>query len=164
MKTNEIFTETELNKYMNQALQAAKQALAIAEVPIGAIVVDNETKEVIGIGYNKREKLQDSIFHAEIEAIQQACQIKKSWRLENTTLFVTLEPCPMCAGAIINSRIPNVVYGALDPKAGSVDSLNHLLTDENYNHQAQVTSGVLENECATILTDFFKEIRRKKKS
>ncbi|GKQ42161.1 tRNA-specific adenosine deaminase [Companilactobacillus sp. RD055328] len=164
MKTKDIFTVEELDQYMKLTLLEAKNALAMDEVPIGALIVDNETKEILSAGFNKREHLQDSIFHAEIEAIQEACKKKGSWRLENTTLFVTLEPCPMCAGAIINSRIPNVVYGAKDPKAGSVDSLNQLLSDERYNHQADVESGIMENECATILTDFFKEIRRKNKS
>ncbi|MGR3741374.1 nucleoside deaminase [Companilactobacillus sp. DQM5] len=164
MKTDEIFTENELELFMDLALQQAQLAKEIAEVPIGAIVVDNKTKKIIGKGFNKRETLQDSVWHAEIEAIQESCKKINIWRLENTTLFVTLEPCPMCAGAIINSRIPNVVYGAKDLKAGSVDTLNHLLTDARYNHQSDIVSGVKEDECATILKDFFQEIRKKNKS
>ncbi|MDO1604443.1 nucleoside deaminase [Lactobacillus sp. YT155] len=164
MKTNEIFTPDELKKYMNEALQLANFAKETREVPIGALIVDNETKEVIATGYNRREELQDAIFHAEMEAIRQACQVKGSWRLEDTSLFVTLEPCPMCAGAIINSRIPNVIYGAKDPKAGSVDSINHLLNEERYNHQADVISDVMADECGGILQEFFSEIRQKNKA
>lgn len=158
-----IFTDEKLEKYMYKALELAQIAKDKREVPIGAIVVDNNDGTIIGRGYNEREEKQDSLLHAEINAIQEACQTKKSWRLEDTTLFVTLEPCPMCAGAIINSRIPNLVYGAQDPKAGSVDTLNNLLTDTRYNHQSQVQSGILKFECAEILKSFFREIRKKNK-
>lgn len=157
------FTEADLNKYMYEALKMAQVAESKREVPIGAIVVDNENGEIIGYGYNQREEKQDALLHAEINAIQSACEYKKSWRLEKTTLFVTLEPCPMCAGAIINSRIPNLVYGAKDPKAGAVDSLNNLLTDSRYNHQSEILSGILSEECSGILKAFFKEIRKKNK-
>lgn len=158
-----VFTDEKLEEYMYKALELAQIAKDKREVPIGAIVVDNNDGTIIGRGYNEREEKQDSLLHAEINAIQEACQAKKSWRLEDTTLFVTLEPCPMCAGAIINSRIPNLVYGAQDPKAGSVDTLNNLLTDTRYNHQSQVQSGILKSECAEILKSFFREIRKKNK-
>lgn len=158
-----VFTDEKLEEYMYKALELAQIAKDKREVPIGAIVVDNNDGTIIGRGYNEREEKQDSLLHAEINAIQEACQAKKSWRLEDTTLFVTLEPCPMCAGAIINSRIPNLVYGAQDPKAGSVDTLNNLLTDTRYNHQSQVQAGILKSECAEILKSFFREIRKKNK-
>jgi len=147
-------------QYMQIAMEQAKEALKYNEVPIGAIIVYED--EIIGTGYNLRETSQTTLSHAELVAIQMANENIGSWRLEDCTLYVTLEPCPMCAGAILQSRIKRVVYGAPDPKAGSVHSLVNLLEDERFNHQAEVTSGVLEKECGELLKDFFKMLRKKK--
>jgi tRNA(adenine34) deaminase len=148
-------------EYMQMALEEARKAEAIREIPIGAIVVYQE--KVIGRGYNLRETKQDPLLHAEILAIQEAAQYLGSWRLEACTLYVTLEPCPMCAGAILQSRIPRLVYGTKDPKAGCVHSLYHLLNDERFNHQTLVTEGVLADQCAEILRSFFRNLRAAKK-
>jgi len=145
---------------MQLAIEQAKEALTYDEVPIGAVVVHDH--QMIGTGYNLRETSQTTLSHAELIAIQKANEKIGSWRLEDCTLYVTLEPCPMCAGAILQSRIKRVVYGAPDPKAGSVHSLMNLLNDERFNHQAEVTSGVLEKECGQLLKDFFKELRERK--
>lgn len=157
-----IFSEEKINKYMDLALAEAREAEKRREVPIGCIIVDNQTGEVIAHGSNEREETQNAIKHAEIIAIEAACEKVGSWRLEHTSLFVTLEPCPMCAGAIINSRIEEVIYGAFDPKAGSVGSINNLLAETRYNHQPEVLSGVKAEESAQLLQNFFREIRRKK--
>lgn len=157
-----IFTEEKINSYMDLALDEAKKAGERKEVPIGCIIVDNQTGEVISVGSNEREETQNAIKHAEIIAIEAACAKVGSWRLEHTSLFVTLEPCPMCAGAIINSRIEEVIFGASDPKAGSVGSINNLLAETRYNHQPEVLSGVKEQEAGDLLRNFFREIRRKK--
>lgn len=157
-----IFSEEQINQYMDQALDEAKKAEGRREVPIGCIIVDNQTGEVIARGSNEREETQNAIKHAEIIAIEAACEKIGSWRLEHTSLFVTLEPCPMCAGAIINSRIEEVIFGASDPKAGSVGSINNLLAETRYNHQPTVLSNVKADEAATLLQNFFREIRRKK--
>lgn len=147
---------------MDLALDEAKKAGERKEVPIGCIIVDNQTGEVISVGSNEREETQNAIKHAEIIAIEAACAKVGSWRLEHTSLFVTLEPCPMCAGAIINSRIEEVIFGASDPKAGSAGSINNLLAETRYNHQPEVLSGVKEQEAGDLLRNFFREIRRKK--
>jgi tRNA(adenine34) deaminase len=147
-------------QFMQLAIEQAKEALTYDEVPIGAVVVHDH--QMIGTGYNLRETSQTTLSHAELIAIQKANEKIGSWRLEDCTLYVTLEPCPMCAGAILQSRIKRVVYGAPDPKAGSVHSLMNLLNDERFNHQAEVTSGVLEKECGQLLKDFFKELRERK--
>ncbi|MGO2082586.1 tRNA adenosine(34) deaminase TadA [Vagococcus sp.] len=157
----EKFSNQEKEYYMREAILEAKKAATIAEVPIGAVIVFEGN--IIGRGHNVRELSQDATTHAEILAIKAANRSLKSWRLEGAALFVTLEPCPMCSGAILNSRIPQVYYGAKDPKAGACDSLYHLLDDERLNHRCEVESGVLEEETATLLTDFFKELRAKKK-
>lgn len=157
-----IFSEEKINEYMDLALAEAREAEKRREVPIGCIIVDNQTGEVIAHGSNEREETQNTIKHAEIIAIEAACEKVGSWRLEHTSLFVTLEPCPMCAGAIINSRIEEVIYGAFDPKAGSVGSINNLLAETRYNHQPEVLSGVKAEESAQLLQNFFREIRRKK--
>ena len=125
-----------------------------------AIVKDGK---IIGRGHNLREHSQNATLHAEMLAIEEANETVNSWRLVDTQLFVTLEPCPMCSGAIINSRIPEVYYGASDPKAGTVGTLMNLLEDSRFNHQSFVEKGILENECASILKDFFKSIRKKMK-
>jgi len=148
--------------FMKQALEEAKKAAVLGEVPIGAILVYNG--EIIARAHNLRETTQNATTHAELEVIQEACEKIGSWRLENTTLYVTLEPCPMCAGAILQSRVPRVVYGARDLKAGCVDSLYHLLNDARFNHECEVTEGILAEECGQILTDFFRALRERKKA
>lgn len=148
--------------YMNEALQEAQKAAELGEVPIGAVIVYKD--EIIARAHNLRETTQNALTHAESMAIQEACKKIGSWRLEETTLYVTLEPCPMCAGAILQSRVPRVVYGARDIKAGCVDSLYRLLNDPRFNHECDVTEGVLAEECGQILTDFFKALRERKKA
>lgn len=148
-------------QYMRLAITEAKQALAYNEVPIGAIIVYNN--EVIARGYNTRETSQTTLSHAELTAIAEANKSVGSWRLEECTLYVTLEPCPMCAGAIVQSRIKRVVYGARDPKAGCAGTLMNLLVDDRFNHQVDVTPGVLEQECGGLLKDFFTQLRLSKK-
>ncbi len=140
---------------MRLALAEAQKAFDLGEVPVGAVIYSPDGK-VIAQAHNLRESTQDPIGHAEILAIQQAARITGSWRLENLTLAVTLEPCPMCAGALVNARIPRLVYGATDPKMGCVHSLHQLCTDPRMNHRIDVTPAVLEPECAQILKDFFK--------
>ncbi|CEG21166.1 tRNA-specific adenosine deaminase [Planococcus massiliensis] len=147
--------------YMQLAMEEAEKAAAKGEVPIGAVIVRDG--EVIARAHNLRETTQNAVTHAELLAIQEACQKLGSWRLENTQLYVTLEPCPMCAGAILQSRIPRVIYGARDVKAGSVDSLYRLLNDERFNHQCDVTENVLAEECGQLLTNFFRALRENKK-
>ena len=147
--------------YMQEALEEAKKAAALGEVPIGAVIVYKN--EIIARAHNLRETTQNALTHAESMAIQESCKKIGSWRLEEATLYVTLEPCPMCAGAILQSRIPRVVYGARDIKAGCVDSLYRLLNDARFNHECDVTEGILVDECGQILTDFFKAIRERKK-
>lgn len=147
--------------YMKLALNEARKAYECGEVPIGAVLVKDD--EVIAAGYNLREIKQISISHAEMIVIEEGCKALNSWRLENTTLYVTLEPCPMCSGAIVLSRIPQLVFGASDPKGGCAGTLMNLVEEERFNHQAEVISGVLEKECSSILSDFFKELRKKKK-
>ena len=148
--------------YMRVAMAEAEQAEILGEVPIGAVVVHDG--KIIGRGHNMREKFQDATYHAEVLAIMEACQNLGSWRLEDCDLYVTLEPCIMCSGAIINSRIKRVMYAASDPKAGAVDSLYHLLQDERLNHQVEVKSGVLATECGDMLRHFFRMIRKKRKT
>lgn len=148
-------------KYMKEALEEAEKAKAIGEVPIGAVLVLNG--EVIARAYNLRETEQSATAHAELMVIEQACKKLGTWRLEDATLYVTLEPCPMCSGAIILSRVKRVVYGASDPKAGCAGTFMNLLTDERFNHQSEVCAGVMEEECGAILTDFFRELRQRKK-
>jgi len=147
--------------YMRQALALAEQAYEEDEVPVGAIITRGQ--RVVGAGWNQREALQDPTAHAEMIAITQAAASISSWRLEECTLYVTLEPCPMCAGAILQSRVKRVVYGATDPKAGAVDSLFRLLDDPRLNHRAEVTGGVLGDQCGLILSSFFQEKRRQGK-
>ena len=144
--------------YMRLALAEAQAALAENEVPIGAVIVRDE--RVIGAGHNQRETLKDPTAHAEMIAITQAAATLGDWRLEECTLYVTLEPCPMCCGAILQARIPVVVYGAADPKAGAVVSLFRLLSDNRLNHRCQLVPGVLADECGRILTEFFQAQRR----
>jgi tRNA(adenine34) deaminase len=144
--------------FMRRALQEAERAFAEDEVPIGAVIVHDQ--RVIASAHNQREQLGDPTAHAEMIALTQAAAALDSWRLENCTLYVTLEPCPMCAGAIVLARVPRVVYGAADPKAGAVDSLYRLLSDARLNHQAEVVPGVLREACGEVLSRFFQEKRR----
>lgn len=153
---------TERDEYfMGVAIEEARKAEALGEVPIGAVIVYQD--EVIARAHNLRETTQNAVTHAELSAIQDACEVIGSWRLEETTLYVTLEPCPMCAGAILQSRIPTVVYGARDAKAGCVDSLYRLLSDDRFNHECEVREAVRGDECGALLTTFFRELREKKK-
>lgn len=148
--------------FMSLAIEEAKKAELIGEVPIGAILVKDN--EVIASAYNLRETQQRAIAHAEMLIIDEACKKLGTWRLEDTTLYVTLEPCPMCSGGIVLSRIPRVVYGAKDPKGGCAGTLMNLLDDQRLNHQSEVISGVLEEDCADLLTTFFRNLRNKKKA
>ena len=143
--------------FMQMALEEARAALEENEVPIGAVIVHGG--QVIGRAHNQREQLRDPTAHAEMIAITQAAAALGSWRLEDCTLYVTLEPCPMCAGAIVQARIPQLVYGAADPKAGAVRSLYRLLDDSRLNHRAEVVPGVLAEACGEILTRFFQKQR-----
>ncbi|MFB3169714.1 tRNA adenosine(34) deaminase TadA [Neobacillus sp. 179-C4.2 HS] len=147
--------------YMKEAIKEAKKAEALNEVPIGAIVVIDG--KIISRAHNLRESKQSAVAHAEILAIEQACKLIGSWRLENASLYVTLEPCAMCSGAIILSRVKRVVYGATDPKGGCAGTFMNLLQDERFNHQSDVRSGVLEEECGQLLSDFFRQLREKRK-
>lgn len=147
--------------FMREALLEADKAFNLGEVPIGAVVVLGD--RIIGRGHNLRELEQDATLHAEIKAIRQANHLLKNWRLEDCELFVTLEPCPMCSGAVILSRMKRVVFGAFDPKAGTAGTFMNLLEDKRFNHQAQVVSGVLEEECKTILQTFFAQLRLRNK-
>lgn len=146
---------------MRVAIKEAHQAQLLGEVPIGAVIVHNG--QIIASGHNMRERFQDVTYHAEMLAIMEACTALNSWRLEDCDLYVTLEPCIMCSGAIVNARIKNVYYGARDPKVGAVDSLYHLLGDQRLNHQVHVESGILGEECSQMLKDFFRTVRKKKK-
>jgi tRNA(adenine34) deaminase len=145
--------------FMKEALEEAKKAYELDEVPIGAVVVKDG--KIIGRGHNLRERKQDPTLHAEIIAIRQAAAELGSWRLTDCELYVTIEPCPMCAGAILQSRIPRVIYGARDPKAGCAGSLYNLLEDSRFNHRAEVVEGVLEEECAEIIRGYFRQKRGK---
>ncbi|WP_152608285.1 tRNA adenosine(34) deaminase TadA [Halalkalibacter okhensis] len=148
-------------KWMKVALEEARKAEAIGEVPIGAVLVRDG--ELIAAAHNRRETDQQALAHAELAVIKEACRNLDSWRLLDCTLYVTLEPCPMCAGAIVQSRIKKVVFGAPDPKAGCAGTLMNLLDEPRFNHQTEVVSGCLENECSTILTVFFRALRQRKK-
>ena len=142
--------------FMKEALVLAKEAFDDGEVPVGCVIV--RRGEIVGRGRNRREKDKSALAHAEIEAISDACRTLGGWRLWECTLYVTLEPCPMCAGAILNARIPRVVYGASDAKCGAVRSVCSLFSME-FNHHPQVEAGILETECAEVLTEFFQQLR-----
>jgi tRNA(adenine34) deaminase len=148
-------------RYMRQALTQARKAAALGEVPIGCVIVYEG--KVIGRGYNRRNTDKSTLAHAEITAIKKATKIIGDWRLEDCTLYVTLEPCQMCAGAIIQARIPRVVIGAMNPKAGCAGSIFNILEEPAFNHQAQVTRGVLEEECSQVLKEFFHDLRIRNK-
>src|SRR3954468_3199895 len=140
---------------IREAIAQAKLALAINEVPIGAVIFHEPGSKVIGRGYNRRETDHDPTAHAEILALREASRELNSWRLTDCILAVTLEPCPMCAGAIVNARVPRLIYGCADPKAGAVRTLYELCTDPRLNHRVDVEAGVLADECAAMLTAFF---------
>lgn len=148
--------------HMEMALEEAAQAAAEDEVPVGAVIVSLQ-RGLIGQAHNQRELLKDPTAHAEMVAITQAAQSLRSWRLEDCILYVTLEPCPMCAGAIVLARLPMVVYGTTDPKAGACDTLYRITNDARLNHRAQVVGGVLAERCAGVLSAFFAEKRRQGK-
>lgn len=143
-------------QFMELALELAREAAEEGEVPVGCVVTLGD--QVVGRGRNRREKQKNALAHAELEAINEACETLKGWRLWQCTLYVTLEPCPMCAGAIVNARIPRVVYGASDRKAGACGSVCNLF-EEQLNHHPESVSGVLEEECTQILKDFFRQLR-----
>lgn len=148
-------------KYMKAALKQANKAYLLGEVPIGCVIV-HEGK-IIGRGYNRRNTARNTLAHAEITAINKASKKIGDWRLENCTLYVTLEPCQMCAGAIVQARIPEVVMGCMNPKAGCGGSILNILEMPQFNHQVNVTRGILEEECSQMLTTFFKELRQRNK-
>ncbi len=144
--------------FMQEALKLAEMSAIEGEVPVGAVITKNN--QIIATGRNRREKGKNALYHAEIEAINNACRVLGGWRLWECDLFVTLEPCPMCTGAIINARIKRIVFGATDLKAGSCGSVINLL-NEPYNHKPKLISGILAEDCSQILSDFFKRLRTK---
>lgn len=150
--------QTDTN-YMLRALDLARTAASIGEVPVGALIVRDD--QIITQAHNRRETDKSPFAHAEFLAIQQACRAINDWRLERCTLYVTLEPCPMCAGLIVNARIPRVVFGCADPKAGAAGTLMNLLEDPRLNHRCEVVRGVLANEAGELLTSFFRDLRSK---
>lgn len=152
---------TEDEKYMREAIRQAKKAEDIGDVPIGCVIVSDG--KIIARGYNKRNKNKTVLAHAELLAISKACKKAGDWRLEECTMYITLEPCQMCAGAIVQARIPRVVIGSMNPKAGCGGSILNLLEMEEFNHQVNVTRGVLEEECSEMLSAFFRSLREKKK-
>ena len=148
-------------KYMKAALREAKKAYKLEEVPIGCVIVQND--KIIARGYNRRNTDKNTLAHAEISAIKKASKKTGDWRLEDCTMYVTLEPCQMCAGAIVQSRLGKVVIGSMNPKAGCAGSVINLLQMKQFNHQVEMVTGVLEEECSTMLSGFFQELREKKK-
>ena len=152
---------TEQEKYMKEAIRQAQKARVLEEVPIGCVIVSDGN--IIARGYNRRNTDKNTLSHAELNAIRKASKKLGDWRLEGCTMYVTLEPCQMCAGALVQSRIDEVVIGSMNPKAGCAGSVLNLLEVEGFNHKVKITRGVLEEECSTMLSDFFKELREKKK-
>ncbi|WP_206212047.1 tRNA adenosine(34) deaminase TadA [Weissella coleopterorum] len=157
-----ILTETQIHTWMGEALGEAKKAYALGEVPIGAVVVLDG--QIIGRGFNLRERFEDPSQHAEFQAVLEASRHQKSWRLPDAHLFVTIEPCIMCAGLLQQARIKTVYYGAEDPKAGGVHSMYHLLEDERLNHQVEVHQGIRATEASALMKAFFKAIRIRQKA
>ena len=153
---------TAYERYMKEAIKQAKKAYGLEETPIGCVIVYEN--KIIARGYNKRNLKGNTLAHAEIAAINKASKVLGDWRLEECTLYVTLEPCPMCAGAIIQARIPRVVVGSMNPKAGCAGSVVNLLQMEGFNHKEELTTGVLGEECSGLMSDFFRELRKKKSS
>lgn len=152
---------TDDEKYMKAAIREAKKAMVLGEVPIGCVIVYED--RIIGRGYNRRIADKNVLSHAEINAIKKACKKMGDWRLEECTMYITLEPCPMCAGAIVQARIPRVRIGSMNPKAGCAGSVMNLLDEKGFNHQVQTETGILEVECSQMLKEFFKELRKKAK-
>lgn len=152
---------TEDERYMKEAIKQAKKAYALDEVPIGCVIVQDN--KIIARGYNRRNTDKNALAHAEISAIKKASKKTGDWRLEDCTMYVTLEPCQMCAGAIVQSRMKKVVIGAMNQKAGCAGSIINILQMKQFNHQAEMENGILEKECADMLSTFFKELREKKK-
>ena len=148
--------------FMKQAVKQAKKAYDKLETPIGCVIVHED--KIIARGYNKRNMKKNTLAHAEILAINKASKVLGDWRLEECTMYVTLEPCPMCAGAIVQARIPRVVIGSMNPKAGCAGSVLNLLQQDGLNHQVEITKGVLAEECSGLMTSFFRELRKKKKA
>ena len=146
-------------RYMKEAIRQAKKAAALGDVPIGCVIVYQD--KIIGRGYNRRMADKTVLAHAEILAMKKACKKMGDWRLEDCTLYVTLEPCPMCAGAIVQARIPRVVIGSMNAKAGCAGSVLNILKEPGFNHQVKVETGILGEECSCLMTDFFKELRRR---
>ncbi|WP_081779844.1 tRNA adenosine(34) deaminase TadA [Butyrivibrio proteoclasticus] len=159
-----LLTEEELLdvKYMKAAIAQAKKAYKLGEVPIGCVIVYEG--KIIGRGYNRRNTDKTALSHAEITAIKKACKVMGDWRLEECKLYVTLEPCQMCAGAIVQSRIPQVIMAAENPKAGCAGSVMDILNNSDFNHQVEVKKGVLQDECSKLLKDFFTELRIRNKA
>lgn len=151
-----------MNIYMKRAIELAEQSATEGEVPVGAVVVRKTTGEIIGEGRNMRENKKNALAHAEIIAIDMACRTLGGWRLPECEIYITLEPCPLCCGAIINARIDNVFFGAYDLKSGSVVSVQKMF-ELPYNYRPQVTGGIMEKECSDILSQFFRNLREKKK-
>ena len=154
-------TLTTDEKYMKEAIRQAKKAWKIEEVPIGCVIVYEG--KIIGRGYNRRTTDKNTLAHAEITAINRASKVIGDWRLEDCTLYVTLEPCQMCSGAIVQARVKRVVIGCMNPKAGCAGSILNLLQVDRFNHQVEITAGVLEEECSQMMKGFFKELREKQK-
>ncbi len=152
---------TQDEKYMREALRQAKKAYKLNEVPIGCVIVSGE--KIIARGYNKRNTISSTLGHAEIMAIRKAGKVVGDWRLEDCTMYITLEPCPMCAGAIVQARIPRVVIGSMNPKAGCAGSVINLLDMHGFNHRVEIEKDVLREECTSILQEFFGELRKNKK-
>lgn len=148
-------------EYMKRALELAQIAFELGEVPVGAVIVKSSTGEIVGEGYNLRESRKNALAHAEIMAINDACGRLGGWRLPDCSMYVTLEPCPMCCGAIINARIDKVFFGASDPKSGSAVSVQKMF-ELPYNYRPEISCGVMEEECSALLTKFFKELRERK--
>ena len=152
---------TEEEKYMKEAIRQAHKAQKLQEVPIGCVIVKDG--KIIARGYNRRNTDKNTLAHAELLAIRKASRAVGDWRLEECTMYITLEPCQMCAGAIVQARIPRVVIGSRNPKAGCAGSILNLLNIPEFNHQVELTEGVLEEECSSMLTDFFREMRERRK-
>ncbi len=151
----------ENEKFMKEAIRQAKKAAALNETPIGCVIVMDG--KIIGRGYNRRNTDKNVLAHAELIAIKKACKAVGDWRLEDCTMYVTLEPCPMCAGAIVQARIPRVVIGCMNPKAGCAGSVLDILHENGFNHQVETQVGLLGDECSSMLTQFFKNLRAEKK-
>ena len=152
----------EEEKYMKEAIRQARKAFAIGEVPIGCVIVYKD--RIIGRGYNRRITDRTALSHAELSAIRKANRILGDWRLDGCDMYVTLEPCQMCAGAIVQSRIARVFIGAMNPKAGCAGSILNLLEEKRFNHQCEIQTGIMEQECSSLLTDFFRELRINKRN